>query len=187
MTYVVLYDANVLYPMPTADTLVRVGVDSHAFHLSVRWTEEILNEVDEALGSRGGVEEDRIARRRQLICEAVPDCIVSGYEHGIPGLDLPDPDDRHVLAAAIHANAQAIVTSNVKDFPEEVLSLHHVEAITPDDFLVGLFDLNEAQVSRIIEQQLGALTSPPTSREELLESFERAGLVRLAALLNRSS
>lgn len=65
--------------------------------------------------------------------KAVPDCLVSGFEHLVDGLDLPDPDDRHVLAAAVRAGAQAIITANLTDFPAAKLKPYAVEAIHPDD------------------------------------------------------
>lgn len=61
----------------------------------------------------------RLARTRQLMIEAVPDCLVTGYESLIDGLTLPDPDDRHVLAAAIRCDAQVIVTLNLRDSPAD--------------------------------------------------------------------
>ena len=60
---------------------------------------------------------DKLARTRQLMCEGVKDCLVTGYEHLIDALELPDVDDRHVLAASIRCGAQVLVTNNVTDFP----------------------------------------------------------------------
>ncbi len=70
--------------------------------------------------------------------DAIRDVTVTGYEHLIDQLDLPDPDDRHILAAAIHADAQVIVTRNLRDFPADRLIRWGVEAQHPDDFLMGL-------------------------------------------------
>ncbi len=72
--------------------------------------------------------------------DAVRDCLVTGYEDLIASLSLPDPDDRHVLAAAIRADADVIVTYNLKDFPAETLAPFDIEAQHPDDFLVSLLD-----------------------------------------------
>jgi hypothetical protein len=69
----------------------------------------------------------------------VPDAIVSGYENLIPGIALPDPDDRHVVAAAIRAGASQIVTWNVRDFPSKELSKHGLARKTPDQFLIDLY------------------------------------------------
>jgi hypothetical protein len=72
---------------------------------------------------------------------AVPDCLVTGYEPLIEGLTLPDPNDRHILAAAIRCGAQIIVTLNLKDFPADVLDPYGVEAMHPDEFLEYQFGL----------------------------------------------
>src|SRR5712692_2845699 len=84
---------------------------------------------------------ERLARTRTLMNEAVRDCLVTGYEDLIASLSLPDPDDRHVLAAAIRANADVIITYNLTDFPAETLARFDIEALHPDDFLVCLLDL----------------------------------------------
>lgn len=74
---------------------------------------------------------DALERTRRLMSEAVPDCLVTGYEGLVEGLDLPDPDDRHVLAAAIRGGAQAIVTYDLRDFPDHVLERYDVESKHP--------------------------------------------------------
>ena len=79
---------------------------------------------------------------------AVRDAVVTGYEPLIGSLHLPDPDDRHVLAAAIRARAQIIVTFNLNDFPAEVLADWDVEARHPDDFLVDQFHLDAISVHK---------------------------------------
>lgn len=65
-----------------------------------------------------------------------------GYEPMVDGLDLPDQDDRHLLAKAIRCNAQIIVTTNVKDLPNAVLRPLGIEALSPDDFIHDLIDLD---------------------------------------------
>ncbi|MDZ7844387.1 MAG: PIN domain-containing protein [Anaerolineales bacterium] len=85
---------------------------------------------------------DAVERTRELMDRAVPDCLVEGYEPGVEGLRLPDPNDRHVLAAAICAGAQTIVTFNLKDFPSEALKPYGIEAIDPDTFVLQQADLH---------------------------------------------
>jgi predicted nucleic acid-binding protein len=115
MAFTVIYDANVLYPNSLRDLLIRIA---QAGVVQAKWSSEIL---DEALGSlrrnRPDISQDKISRLRDLLNAAVPDCLVTGYEPLIEGLKLPDAKDRHVLAAAIKAGAQVIVTRNLKDFP----------------------------------------------------------------------
>ena len=115
--------------------------------------------------------------------DAVPDCMVSGHERMIDGLELPDPDDRHVLAAAIRAGAQAIVTFNLKDFPESQLVSYEIEAIHPDDFVLDLLDLWPAAVVNAVREQAAALKRPSMTPAQVLEILRSNGLVRSVAKL----
>ena len=105
---------------------------------------------------------DRLARTRDLMNHAVRDVLVENYEDLIDGLDLPDPNDRHVLAAAVRCGAQVIVTWNVKDFPAEKLSPYNLEAQDPDEFLLNVIDLRPSTVSKPLNDRPQALeTRPP--------------------------
>ncbi|WP_407673458.1 hypothetical protein [Paludisphaera rhizosphaerae] len=114
---------------------------------------------------------------------AIPDCLVIGYEPLIPTLNLPDADDRHVLAAAIHAGAESIVTFNLKDFPGELTRPHGVAAIHPDAFLVQLLEEFEEEVYQAVQNQRGLLKNPPKSISEHLATLEKVGLDRSVVLL----
>lgn len=124
MAFTALYDADVLHPPGLRDLLVRLG-QTGLFR--ARWSEQILDEmVASILRRRPDLDPERLARTRQLMCEAVADCLVTGYEPLINGLSLPDPDDRHVLAAAIRCSAQVIVTANLDDFPAAALERFNI-------------------------------------------------------------
>lgn len=112
---------------------------------------------------------------------SVPECLVTDYEETIDELDLPDPDDRHVLAAAIRSGATTIVTANLKDFPTPILAGLGIEAVHPDDFVSDLVGAAPGTVIRLLNEQVGALRSPPRQLAELLETLERNGLVRAMA------
>lgn len=115
MSFAVVYDACVLYPNVLRDLLIRVA---SGHKVRAHWTDQILDEVFENLTeNRPDLDPVKLARTRVLMGKALPDANVTGYESLVPALDLPDPDDRHVLAAAIRVGAQMIVTSNLKDFP----------------------------------------------------------------------
>lgn len=119
MAFVVVYDASVLYPNTVRDLLIRIAQSGLA---QAKWTEQILDEMFAALRrNRPELEPEKLDRTRSLMASAVRDWRVTGYESLIDPLKLPDPDDRHVLAAAIRARAQVIVTSNLRDFPVEML------------------------------------------------------------------
>ena len=115
---------------------------------------------------------------------AVPDSLVTGFEQLIDGLDLPDPDDRHVLAAAVRAGAQAIVTANLSDFPAAKLTPYGMEAIHPDDFLLDLLDLAPGAIANVVVEQAAGLKNPPRTVEDLLGTLRDQGLVRSVAKLH---
>ena len=119
--------------------------------------------------------------------EAVEDCLVTGYEVLIPSLDLPDSDDRHVLAAAIAANAEIIVTYNLKDFPDAVLETHGIEAQHPDDFISSLLDLELELVLEAIKMQRANLRNPVVDAEGLIASFEQLRLLKTVKRLKEYS
>ena len=114
---------------------------------------------------------------------AVPGALVGGYETFVEALKLPDPDDRHVLAAAITAGAVVIVTSNLNDFPAETLQPFGIEAKTPDDFVLDRISLDEGSVRDCVHQIARGRTRPPKTYEAVLNALERAGLVGSATAL----
>ena len=115
MAFVVLYDACVLYPAPLRDLLIRLA---NTGVVRARWSATILDECfRNILENRPDLKPESLERTRELMTQAVPDCMVTNFEGLIDALVLPDVDDRHVLAAAIRAGAQAIVTFNLADFP----------------------------------------------------------------------
>src|SRR5262249_22314932 len=110
-------------------------------------------------------------------------CLVTDYEELIPALTLPDPDDRHVLAAAIRARADVIVTINLGDFPAATLKTYGIEAQHPDDFIVHLLDLAPGTVCAAVKRQRESLRNPPKSADERLATFEKQGLAQTVARL----
>jgi len=88
---------------------------------------------------------------------AIPDAIVTDYEPQVDRLDLPDPDDRHVLAAAINSGATSIVTANLADFPPDVLSRHRIEALAPDEFVLRLVHQDLDAVVEVVDRQAADL------------------------------
>ncbi|WP_220131317.1 PIN domain-containing protein [Streptomyces sp. PT12] len=112
-----------------------------------------------------GIAEAKRERLRKLMIAAVRDCLVRDHEPLRTGLTLPDPDDRHVMAAAIEAGAQVIVTSHLKDFPAESLAPWGIEAKSPDEFVLDLISLDERVVYSCVQQIADERVSPPeTSR-----------------------
>lgn len=106
---------------------------------AARWTERIHDEwIRNVLKNRQDLTREQLERTKLLMNSHVRDCLVEDFEQLEAGLQLPDEDDRHVLAAAIKCNAQVIVTFNLKDFPEGELNKWGIEAISPDDFVAEL-------------------------------------------------
>jgi hypothetical protein len=180
-SFVVVYDACVLYPFHLRDLLVRLAMTGL---FQGKWTGAILDECFGALrNNRPDLDPEALARTRHLMCTAVRDCLVTGHEPLIDSLELPDPDDRHVLAAAIRCNAQVIVTWNLDDFPATALEPFDVEAQSPDRFIRHLVDLAPARVGQVLTEQAAALDAPPMSLEEVIRLLRRDGLTTAMAAL----
>lgn len=183
MAFTVVYDANVLYPAPLRDLLIRLAMTGQ---FRARWTDDILDEVfRNILADRPQLKREQLERTRELMNMAVRDVLVDGHHPLMADLDLPDPDDRHVLAAAIRCGAQSIVTHNLKDFPREKLEPYGVEAVHPDAFVLDLIDLAPGAVLVVTQEQAAALKNPPMSLDEVLDILERNGIPRSVAELRR--
>ncbi len=177
----VIYDACVLYPAPLRDLLMRLALTDR---FRARWSDTIHNEwIRNLLKQRPEINPATLEKTRQLMNANVRDSLVEGFEHLIPAIDLPDPDDRHVVAAAIHSGAETIVTFNLKDFPATALERYNIDAQHPDDFIVDLFDLHPASVLQALAEQRAALKNPPKTADELLEILLKQGLTQTVALL----
>ncbi|MFC3496005.1 hypothetical protein [Glycomyces rhizosphaerae] len=114
------------------------------------------------------------------------DCLVEGYEPLIDALNLPDKDDRHVLAAAIACRANTIVTFNLKDFPSECLAPFGIEAWSPDEFLLEMIDLDAKRVWGCLQRIADLRRTPPATIEDVLGQLEQSGLIEAAAALRLS-
>jgi hypothetical protein len=99
-----------------------------------------------------------------------PDAMVTGYEP-LTDVMTNDHKDRHVLAAAVRANASIIVTANVKDFQPASCAPYDIHPVHPDDFLLDQLDLYEEETLMCIEQLVADLTRPPTPMPRFLEQF----------------
>jgi len=115
---------------------------------------------------------------------AFPDADVTNYEDLIPALNLPDEDDRHVMAAAIRSKANVIVTENSKDFPENYLNTYDIEVLSADEFLSRLIDIDKATVQAALAAQIRTLKNPPQTKEQVLATLERNGLKKTVAALS---
>lgn len=177
---VALLDANVLYPARLRDLLIRLAI---AGLYQARWSEQILDECfDNLLENRPDLTQEQLARTRQLMTTALPDASVADYEDRIADLDLPDPDDRHVLAAAVAAGASLLVTDNLDDFPAERIP-EGLRVASTDEFVLELASDDLDVVVDVVETQAAGLVNPPMTASELLDGLEAVGLVQSVALL----
>lgn len=150
--------------------------------MRAKWTETIHDEwFRNVLKNNRRLSPERLARTRNLMNQAVRDCLVTDYQDLIDSLTLPDPDDRHVLAAAIRSGAEVIVTYNLTDFPGEMLARLDIKALHPDDFVVGLLDAVPGAVCAAVKRQRERLRNPPKTVEELLNTLESQGLPQAIA------
>lgn len=144
--FVVILDANVLYPFGVRDVLLRFA---EAGLYRARWSQDILSEWRTSLLKRKPHLEASIDSQLAAMGKAFPEANVEGCENLVPSLNLPDENDRHVLAAAIRASAQVIVTENLKHFPKKVLEKYDVEAQSADNFLASTFACPSSAVAAL--------------------------------------
>jgi hypothetical protein len=184
-SFVAVYDACVLYPAPLRDLLMHLGLSGL---YRARWTARIHDEwIDALLRTRPDLPRDALEWTRAQMDAAIPDCLVTGYEGLEAGLDLPDPDDHHVLAAAIRCGAGTIVTYNLKDFPEGILAPHGISAQHPDEFIEHAFNLGPAAVCKAVRDHRASLRNPPKTIEAMFDTYLQQGLATTVACLREHS
>ncbi len=179
---VAVLDANVLYPLLLRDfflTLAEFKRFQPKWNLKIQqeWTSNLLK-------NNTSISRAKLQRTQAQMALAFPDSEVSNYQTIENDLKLPDPDDRHVLAAAIKAKADLIVTFNLKDFPIDYLKNFNLKPIHPDDFAVQLISHNKKASENAFSEQVKRLRNPPLSREEILENLSILGMEKSTVLLS---
>ena len=174
-------DASVLYPATLRNLLMHLAV---AGVFRPRWTDKVQDEWTTALlRDRPDLDAARLAHRRGLMDDYILDARVTGYEPLIDGLVLPDLDDRHVLAGAIHGGASVIVTVNLRDFPAATLAPHGIESQHPDVFVRSLIEDDADAVVAAVAEHRAALVNPPKLPDEYLAMLERHRMTDTVAAL----
>jgi predicted nucleic acid-binding protein len=176
--FIVVVDANILYPLTLRDTVLRAAA---AGFYQLRWSRDILDEMERNLVTKGKIPPEKAARLRATMEKYFPEADVRGYQ-SLVGAMPNDPKDRHVAAAAVKAGAQVIVTANIRDF--SVLP-EGVEAQLPDVFLYNLFDLDQPAFVEMLREQAADLTNPPVTFPDLLDRLARV-VPDLVAAVRRS-
>lgn len=174
-------DACVLYPARVRDLLLSLAA---ADLFQPKWSGLIQEEwITNVLANRPDLNRAQLEKTRDAMNQAFPDASVQGFDRIIQTLVLPDPDDRHILAAAIHAGADLIVTTNLKDFPPAALIPYGIEAAHPDEFVDCLFDLHEDEAFAAVAKMRGRLKAPPMNSHDFIQSIAKAGLPLVALRL----
>ena|SRR5450830_559502 len=181
-SFTAFYDANVLYPAPLRDFLMYLALTGV---YRARWSAQVHEEWKRnLLLNRPDLTRAQLDRTSSLMDMAVPGGLVTDYEALIEGLQLPDVDDRHVLAAAIKCNASVIVTFNLKDFPEQTLAPLNIEPLHPDDFIADIWDLDQAAVLEAAQRQRRSLKNPPHTASDYLDRLLQQRLPETVKLLS---
>lgn len=180
--FVVILDANVLFPFRVRDVLLTFA---HEGLFRARFTEQILDEWTENLIELKPSLKDSIHSQVDIIRRKFDECFVTGHMPLIEGLEMPDENDRHVLAAAIRCSAQVIVTENRRDFPKDLLDEYDVEALGADEMLANTYELFPAEAARALGKVRRRYKNPPMNVSEFLLDLTRVGLPKLAAIARR--
>ena len=183
-TFTALIDANVLYSIAVTDLVMELA-STGLFR--ARWSQDIhaewMRHVQKDLPH---LPVSAIERRRTAMDRAFPNALVCGYESLIPALTLPDPGDRHVLAAAIAGRADGIVTYNLKDFPTTNLAPHGIEAQHSDEFLNHQRTLDERQFLTCVKAVRGRLKNPKYDPQGYIDNLRGCQLQVIAVELEKA-
>lgn len=181
--FTAILDACVLVGPLRRDTLLSLA-EVELFR--PRWSNRILQETQKAIEKDIG-DYEKSVKHVEDIEEAFPDAVVAGYEPIERGLSLPDPKDNHVLAAALAISASVIVTDNLKDFPEDSLSSHNVEAKSADNFIADTIELSPTTAMDALRQMRNRFRRPKMDASEFIGAMESNGLAEVANTINHFS
>jgi len=183
-TFGAFFDANVLYPSVLRNFLMHLALTGI---FRAHWSADVHEEwMRNLLKNRPDLTPEKLVRTRQLMDKALPDALVTEYEHLIDSIELPDRDDRHVVAAAIRCGASTIVTLNLGDFPKQALANFSIEAQHPDDFVLALLKKFPELVVEAARNHRASLKNPPKTPDEYLVELEAQGLGKTALVLRRN-
>jgi hypothetical protein len=181
----VVLDACVLYPAQLRNCLLSLAAEDL---FQPKWSDAIHEEwINSLLANRSDLIRADLEKTRDLMNDNFMDSLVHGYDHLISTLTLPDPNDRHVLAVAMHSGAGAIMTFNLSDFPATALNPHGVVTTEPDQFVENLLDLDEDAALEALAKMRGRLKNPSMTAAEFVDSIQNTGLPITASRLRSPS
>ncbi len=149
-----------------------------------RWSDRILDETEKAILRITKGNADTL-RQREAIERAFPEGLVNGFEIFEDTLSLPDPDDNHVLAAAIETAAAVIVTENLGHFPASALDQHSIEARSADDSIADAIDLHPFEAISALELMRRRFNNPALDVDALIHKAGAQELTQVAAAMNK--
>lgn len=173
-------DTNVIYPVIIRDLLFWFA---HYELYTPKWSNHIFEEWERVM-ERKGVSAVDAKKRVNVANLAFPDALVRNYEGLLSNLTLPDPDDCHVLAAAIKVNANVIVTNNIKDFPKDYIEKFGLDVKSADDFLTDIIDLNHEEATKAFKEMVLNKKNPELDEYEVLDLLRKSGLNETANYLH---
>ncbi|WP_349254322.1 PIN domain-containing protein [Rhizobium sp. CB3171] len=156
--------------------------------IEAHWTDDIHGEWIRNLAANSPeTPVSRLEATRDRMKDVLPDADVANYRALVPSLSLPDPDDRHVLAAAVAAKASVIVTWNLKDFPAADLRPYGGTCTSPDDFLAGLYSTFSSALIDSVKSARQNLRKTTPSAEEFIDALDHQGLKKVSAILRQKA
>ena len=173
-------DTNVIYPIDIRDLLFWFA---YYDLYTPKWSSHILDEWASVMKRKGVVPEE-IEKRIANANQAFPDALVKNYEPLIDTLQLPDINDRHVLAAAIKTNANIIVANNLRDFPENYLATYGLSAKKVDDFITDIIDIDHELAMKAFITLVQNKRNPDLDQYQVLNRYRKIGLVDSANYLH---
>ena len=181
--FVGILDACVLYPAPIRDLLLHLA-DAGLY--TPKWTDRIHEEwTRNLLKNRPDISPTQLKKTTNAMENAFPDASVANYETLEKSIQLPDYNDTHVLAAAIRCKADVIITTNMKDFPNQYLQRFDIEAQHPDSFILNLIELNPECALTAFNNQVKNLRNPPLTALAVLDKLTKAGLANSSRSLRQ--
>jgi predicted nucleic acid-binding protein len=181
-TFTVFIDANVFFGARLR-SLVLFMAQSKMFR--ARWTERVHEEWMRNVAQKRNLDISQLEKIRTCMDRSVLNCLVTDYERLEQSFHLPDPDDRHVLAAAIKSGAELILTFNAKDFPTDVVEPLGIEICGPDEFLLDLFGISEELFIEHVKADFHHYKAPPLTFDAYIEALRKAGIPKTAALIEK--
>lgn len=176
-------DANVLYANFSRDLFLSLFA---AKLYEARWTDLINNEwVRNLIQKEPDLSQEKLQRTVKLMNTIDNNALVKDYEHLIETLELPDQDDRHVVAAAIVSESSTIVTWNLKDFPARALKEWGLVAESPDVFIEKLLNIDPDSVVSVLREMRLRLRKPPMDVDGFFEALARNHFTRTKTFLER--